>query len=150
MNFIEIKIAALIPTKGGCAVFIGTEQKVIHFFIDLQIGQSINDALSGNMPTRPMTHDLFCGTLNGFGGRMTKMVINNYKDDVFYSRIYWEMENEVLEKKVVEIDARPSDAMALAVRQKVPILISETVWEESENMKPLLNDLKNQSDPSRE
>ncbi len=146
MRLLEIEIAALIPTRAGCAVFLGNEKKVIHFFIDLHIGHTINDSLSGNDTERPMTHDLFSATLNGFGGKMTKMIIHDYRDDVFYSRVYWEMENEVMERKILEIDARPSDAMALAVRQNAPILISKKVWRDAENMKELLNDLNNQDE----
>lgn len=146
MNLLQIEIAALIPTKAGCAVFLGNKRKVIHFFIDLHIGQTINDAILGNDTERPMTHDLFSATLKGFGGKMLKMIIHDYRDDIFYARVYWEMENEVMERKLLEIDARPSDAMALAVRQNAPILISKKVWKEAENMKELLNDLKNQDE----
>lgn len=142
----EIKIAALIPTRAGCAVFLGAEDKVIHFFIDLHIGQSINTALAGETLARPLTHDLFSATLSGFGGRMTKMIINDCKNEIFFARVYWEMENETHERSVVEIDSRPSDALALAVRQKAPILIKAEVWDECEDMTSLLNDLQTQMD----
>ena len=104
----EIRIIALIPTRAGCAVFLGNDDKVIHFFIDLHIGHSINTAMAGESTHRPLTHDLFSATLKGVGARMTKMIINDCKNETFYSRVFWEMENEVLPSTIVHA-VLPSD-----------------------------------------
>lgn len=144
MNHLEINIVALIPTRAGCAVFLGKGKKVIHFFIDLHIGQAINMELAGDQSERPLTHDLFSRTMRGFGARMTHMIISDYRDEIYYAKIFWEMENEVKQKSIVEVDSRPSDALALAVRQKAKILMAESVWEASEDRSELLADLKAQ------
>jgi len=146
MRLQEINIIGLIPTRAGCAVFLGKEEKVIQFFIALPIGHAINSALADEKSERPLTHDLFSQTLKAFGSSMKRMVITDYKEEVYFAKIYWEMENELHAKKFVEIDARPSDAMALAVRYKAPIFISEEIWEASEDMSSLFFDLRNQAE----
>ena len=144
MKVKEIRIVALIPTRAGCAVFLGNTRKVIHFFIDLHIGASINDAIAGEAYERPLTHDLFSQSMSVFGATMKKMIINDLKDETYFALVYWEMENEVKQRKVVEIDSRPSDALALSVRQQAPIYINQEVWDRSENMHSLLKELQNQ------
>lgn len=146
MSVLEVQIVALIPTRAGCAIFLGTEHKLIHFFIDLHIGHSINSALSEKEFERPLTHDVFSDTLMGFGAEMMKMVIHDYENEVYYARMYWVLKGENKQKSIVEIDVRPSDAMALAVRQEAPILISKEVWENAEDMTDLFNELKNETD----
>jgi uncharacterized protein len=146
MSVIELSIRALIPTRAGCAVFLGHDDKVIHFFIELSIGQAINEYMAGETFPRPMTFDTVNALMTGFGARMTKVVINDYEDEVYYAKMYWMMENEIESKKIVELDTRPSDALALAVRQKAPLFIKEEVWDALEDMSPLLEDLKNQTE----
>ncbi len=143
---VELNIAALIPTRAGCAVFLGDGEKIIHFFIDLHIGQAINDQISGEDTVRPMTHDLFYQSLEALGARMTKMVIVDYEDEVYFARTYLEMENEVAHRKIIDIDSRPSDAMALAVRFGAPMYVKEEVWADLEDMTPLLESLKDQAE----
>lgn len=142
MNLLQINIKALIPTNSGCAVFLTDGVKIIHFFIDLQIGETINSELAGVKAERPLTHDLFCTTLSALGGSLTKVIINDREGDVFYAKTYWEMQNEVMVRKIVEVDSRPSDSLALAVRQKCPLYISKDVWEETEDVTSLLKQLE--------
>ena len=141
-----IRIVALIPTRAGCAVFLGDEDKIMQFFIDLQIGAAINAHLSNEPFERPFTHDLFSQSLDMFGVKMTKMIITDYQNDIYYARVHLEMKNALEERKSAVMDSRPSDALALAVRQGAPILIDENVWEEVEDMSQLLEDLKKQAD----
>lgn len=145
MTLKEIKITGLIPTRAGCAVFLGDKTKMIHFFIDLHIGHAINASMAGERSERPNTHDLHDQTMHAMGAKLTKMIINDYHEEVYYSRLYWQVENEVQHRKLIEIDARPSDAMALAVRQDAPILINQEVWDQAEDMTSLLTELREQS-----
>jgi len=79
--------------------------------------------LQGVQPPRPMTHDLLKSVIETMGGKIQRVVINDVKDGTFYALI--EVENK--EGKVVDFDARPSDAIALAVRGRSPIFVSEIV-----------------------
>ncbi|MBU0672904.1 MAG: bifunctional nuclease family protein [Candidatus Margulisbacteria bacterium] len=73
-------------------------------------------------PPRPMTHDLLKTFVEKLGGKMKRVVINDIKEGTFYATIEAEKD-----KKVFEIDSRPSDAIALAVRTQMPIFVSEVV-----------------------
>ncbi|MGB2559227.1 MAG: bifunctional nuclease family protein [Akkermansiaceae bacterium] len=142
MDHVKVEPVALMPTSAGCAVFLGDGQKVIVFYVEPAIGASINAVMSGVKPPRPLTHDLFSQMLDAFGAKVDKAVIVKVDGDVFYARLFITAENEIMERKVVEIDARPSDCLALAVRQDAPIYVREHVWDELRDMSEVLAELK--------
>jgi len=75
---------------------------------------------------RPVTHDLLKNVVEEVGGTVSHILINELRDQVFYARLFVDMNGEML-----EIDCRPSDAIAVAVRAKVPIFVEEMVMEEA-------------------
>ncbi len=75
---------------------------------------------------RPVTHDLLKNVIEELGGNVSHILINELRDQVFYARLFVDMSGEML-----EIDCRPSDAIAVAVRAKVPIFVNEMVMEEA-------------------
>jgi bifunctional DNase/RNase len=80
--------------------------------------------LQGTTAPRPLTHDLLKSVITELGGKMTHIMISDLVDDIFYARLVIDAEG-----RHVEVDSRPSDAIALAVRAKVPIYVSESVLE---------------------
>ncbi len=145
-DHVRVEPVALMPTSAGCAVFLGNGEKVIVFYIEPAIGASINAVMSGVKPPRPLTHDLFSQMLDAFGARVEKAVIVKVEGEVFYARLYVVAENEIMERKVIEIDARPSDCLALAVRQEAPVYVREHVWDELRDMSDVLAELKDKAD----
>lgn len=145
-NHVRVEPVALMPTSAGCAVFLGNGEKVIVFYIEPAIGASINAVMSGVNPPRPLTHDLFSQMLDAFGARVEKAVIVKVEGEVYYARLYVTAENEIMERKVIEIDARPSDCLALAVRQEAPVYVREHVWDELRDMSDVLAELKDKAD----
>ncbi|TVR20561.1 MAG: bifunctional nuclease family protein [Anaerolineaceae bacterium] len=85
---------------------------------------AITSELQDEIPARPMTHDLLKSTIYELGGTVVHVYINELRSDVYYARIVVEMDG-----RQVEIDSRSSDAIALAVRAKVPIFVAEAVLE---------------------
>lgn len=75
---------------------------------------------------RPVTHDLLKNVIVEVGGTVSHILINELRDQVFYARLFVDLDGEML-----EIDCRPSDAIAVAVRAKVPIFVEETVMDEA-------------------
>jgi uncharacterized protein len=96
-------------------------------FLPIWIGvfeaASIAMVLQGVTPPRPMTHDLMASLIAELGGNVTRVVINNVKEGTFFSQI--EIASEGGKKG--SVDARPSDAIALALRLNLPIFVSEAV-----------------------
>ena len=114
-------------------MFLGDGEKVIAIFVDNSVAAAITMFLHGVKKPRPLTHDLIANIFAGLGAKVQKVVVNDLKDDTFFARLYLLQENE-LGRNVVEVDARPSDSIAIALQQKCPIYIARSVWEKAEDM----------------
>ncbi len=82
--------------------------------------------LQGLTPERPLTHDLFAATLEELGVRVDRVVISTLAEETYHARLYLEVDG-----RTVEVDSRPSDALALAVRSGVRIYAAEAVLEQA-------------------
>jgi bifunctional DNase/RNase len=137
-----------MPTANGCAVFLGNNDKTFVIYVDHSVGNAIQMTLNGVKKDRPLTHDLIGSVLLGLGAQLEHIVINDSREGTFFARILLRMENE-LGKKIIEIDARPSDSIVLALQQKRPIYVARTVFDQVEDMSEILERvLKQQADPS--
>ncbi len=134
---VKVAIKGVMPTSNGCALFLGPEEKTFIIYVDPQIGNTISMIINGVQRERPMTHDLIAHIFKGFSVELQRIVINDVVDRTFYARIILKMENE-LGSKIVEIDSRPSDAIALALHEERPIFCSQKVLEAEEDMSELL------------
>jgi hypothetical protein len=99
------------------------EMNFLPIWIGVFEAAAIAMELQGVQPPRPMTHDLLKNTIENLGGKMKRAVINDIKDGTFYALI----EIETKDGKILNLDARPSDAIALAVRNRAPVFVSEVV-----------------------
>jgi hypothetical protein len=82
--------------------------------------------LQGLVPERPLTHDLFAATLEELGVRIDRVVISTLAEETFHARLHLDSGG-----RLVEVDSRPSDALALAVRSGVRIFASEAVLDQA-------------------
>jgi uncharacterized protein len=82
--------------------------------------------LQGLTPERPLTHDLFASALEAIDARVTRVVISDLADETFHARLFLERDG-----KVGAVDARPSDALALAVRVGAPIFAAPSVLDQA-------------------
>jgi uncharacterized protein len=135
---IRVEVKAVLPTSGGCAVFLGNEKKIFVIYIDHSVGAAITMAMRQVPRERPQSHDLMASMLLAFGGRVDRVVINDFASGVFYARLILVAENELFERKVVEIDARPSDCIALASVVNAPLYVTRQLMEEMEDMTDML------------
>jgi bifunctional DNase/RNase len=139
---IPVQIRALIPTNAGTAVFLGNDEKVFTIYIDQAIGAAISLYLNSVEKERPLTHDLLANVLTSLGAKVERVVINDFRNGIYFGRLIITAENELQQRKIIEIDARSSDCMAMAALQKSPIYVNGAVWEEVEDMTPLLERLQ--------
>ncbi|MFN8451793.1 MAG: bifunctional nuclease family protein [Anaerolineae bacterium] len=97
-------------------------------YLPIWIGPCEADAITVELqempPQRPLTHDLLKSMIRELGGNVVHILINDLRHDVYYARIVIDIGG-----KQIEVDSRPSDAIALAVRTKVPIFVAESVME---------------------
>jgi bifunctional DNase/RNase len=141
-SVVEVEVKAVLPTSGGCAVFLGDDEKVFVIYVDQAVGAAITMFMHHTPKPRPQTHDLFADVLTALGAHVERVVINDYNESVYYARLIIIASNELEQKKIVEIDARPSDSIALAIQQRAPIYISEHVWAQVEDMSDVLRKME--------
>ncbi len=141
----EATIKGVTQTQIGCAVFLGFADKTIIIYVDQIIGTAISKAISGERTERPLTHDLMEIIFDGLGVSLQRVVINDVSDNTFYARIVLQMENE-LGTKIVEIDARPSDSMVLAIQAKKPIFVARKVIDSVDDYTELLERFRKQQE----
>lgn len=102
------------------------EERYLPIWIGAFEAEAITLELQDMLRERPLTHDLLKSTIIEMGGSVKHIYINNLSKDVFYARI-----NIDVNGKVIDVDARPSDAIALAVRLKAPIFVDEDVMKKA-------------------
>ena len=142
---IRVELKGLAATPAGVGLFLGNGEKIIAIFVDQHVGGAITLYMQGTETPRPLTHELLGSILEGLGVRLAKVLINELRDDTFYARMVLVQESE-LGKKIVEIDARSSDAIAMALRQKSPIWVHASVWQAAEDMTWALDKLREDED----
>jgi uncharacterized protein len=100
--------------------------RIVPIFVGLSEAISIHHALSGELSPRPMTHDLFISVLESLEASINKVLIDDLDGGIYYARLSIKRDSGES-----EIDARPSDCLALAIRAKAPIEVQEKVISES-------------------
>jgi bifunctional DNase/RNase len=80
--------------------------------------------------------------LRALGAKIDRVVVNDLKDGTYFARLVLSAENETQQKKIIEIDAWPSDCTAMATQQSAPIFVSLDVWDEVDDMTEVLRKMQ--------
>ena len=128
MKMIEMKVEGIgIDQKNNPLILLRDSARSI--FIPIWIGLSeavsIQMELDDRQPPRPMTHDLIAGILHDMNVRLVKVTVNDVEDMIFFASLHLQFGED--ENNIQQLDARPSDAIALALRAQCGIFVSETV-----------------------
>jgi len=131
MKNVELNISALNASTSSAGNFVMVLQEInstrrLPIIIGLQEAQAIAVALEQMHPVRPLTHDLFLNTITLLKANLEHVKICGIKDGTYISVIVIKDINQ----NIIEIDSRTSDAIALAIRQKCPIFISDYLLSE--------------------
>jgi hypothetical protein len=127
-DLISIEIKKIALSAQVCAVVLGNDEKEFTVYIDPTIGIVIKMFMEEVEKPRPLTHDLIGSILTGLGVTVMRVVINDIQDNTYFARLFLKEENE-LGKKIVEIDSRPSDSLAIAKMKKSPIFVTRKVFD---------------------
>jgi uncharacterized protein len=123
---IEVELFQVIITEGSQTQVIVLREKGGDRFFPIFIGyneaMAIDRKLKDIHVMRPLTHDLLHNIIEGMGGTLARIVVNDLRDDTYYAQLEIHRGEEI-----VQVDSRPSDAIALAVRTPVPIFVEEHV-----------------------
>jgi uncharacterized protein len=127
-GYVEMRAMGVIPTGQGNAALLTNEDQSV--FLPIFIGEteavSIQGRLDGRPPARPLTHDLLDSVLKEVGAQLVKVHVRDLRDGIFLGAVYVRHQG-----RVIEIDARPSDAIALAIGAKVPIYVNQKVLDQA-------------------
>jgi bifunctional DNase/RNase len=139
---VPVEIRTVLPFNAGRAVFIGNDEKVFVIYVDESVGAAITMFINDTPKERPLTHDLIGHLMAALGAKVERVIINDLKSETYFARLIVSAENELFEKKIVELDGRPSDCIALAIQQKAPIYVSKDVWDEVEDRSDVLRQIE--------
>ena len=118
MSLMNYQRVVILKEKGG--------ERSLPIWIGPAEADSIALKLQDVQVPRPMTHDLLRSAIEALGTAVNSIVVNDLQNDTFYARILL-----IVDGRDMEIDSRPSDAIALAVRVEVPIYADESVLEKA-------------------
>jgi uncharacterized protein len=136
-DVVPVEIRGIVPANSGCAIFLGNTEKVFVIQVEHNMGAVIGMFLRDTPKERPLTHDLMINVFKGFGISVERVVITELKNSTYFARLILQMKNE-LGRKLVEIDARPSDCIAIATSQKRPIFVTTSLFQQVEDMTEVL------------
>lgn len=126
-DYLKVEIGGLVRDNRENPIILlkgADEDEVLPIWIGHAEALSIELQLQGKSFDRPLTHDLLKTAVESLGASVVKVAVTELKDNTFFAKIYLQRDNEVF-----SIDARPSDSIALAIRTKAPIYVSQSVFE---------------------
>ncbi|MFN5805166.1 MAG: bifunctional nuclease family protein [Opitutia bacterium] len=141
---VPVQAIEVVPVQTGTAVFLVTPLKTIVIQVDPAVGEALQASLAGRLSERPLSHDLMLHLLLGLDAGVSHVAIMAVKDGVFFARILVAQDGPVA-RKIAEVDARPSDALVLAVKAKRPVFIARPVLDACEDMSSQLAKLRKQA-----
>ena len=140
-GLIEIALKGIEASPMEYVLFLGNDKKTFAVFVGPDVGATILMYHQKITRPRPLTHDLVKNIFMGLGAKVDKIIINDLKDNTFFARIFIKEEND-LGKNIVEVDARPSDSIALAIRFGAKMFVSKGVLDRVEDVTKFLKEKK--------
>jgi bifunctional DNase/RNase len=124
----QVPTEGFVPVKvrmNGTTVFLSDECYTVFFDITDDQAYSVARGMEGTIGVRPLTHDILKDIFDNFGIEITNVMIDRYANDIYYATIYMRQDNNLL-----ELDARPSDSIAMSVRTGVPVYFRKSILQE--------------------
>lgn len=128
MELVQLSFDKIVQTRSYTMVVLGTPEKRFAIYVDPNVGRLLQTYLMGAERPRPLTHDLMDVILRGLDVRIKQVVINDFKDTVYFARLFLEQYVGSI-RHIIEVDARPSDCITLALMENVPLYCTRDVLE---------------------
>lgn len=129
-ELIQLSFDKIMQTRTYTVVVLSSSEKRFAIYTDPSIGRTLQLYLTGAEKQRPLTHDLMSMIFKGFDVQIKQVVITDLQDTIYYARLFLEMTKDNL-THIVEIDARPSDCIALALMNNAPVYCTKEVLEKT-------------------
>lgn len=140
-QLLKAEILDICPSPYGYAVFLRSGGKIFVIYVDRARGMALQSAFAGYKAERPLTFEFVAQMLEALECSVKSAVIYHVDDGTFFTHMNVEMKNE-LGSKIVEVDGRPSDTLALALRTNAPIFVARNVLDDVADMSEAFKKIK--------
>jgi len=149
-SVIEVNVGGLAfdeKTKSHVVILRETNgNRVLPIWIGPAEASAIAMEIAGKRFQRPLTHDLMATIVKGLKAKVSKIIISDLRDNTFFAKIVLEREKD---NEIVNVDARPSDSIALALKTQSPIYLSETLLESTKDVSLFKKEEKEKTEEER-
>jgi uncharacterized protein len=127
-GYVDAHVLKVVATNEGAAVLLldETTHAVLPIFVGGTEATSIDLRMRKVPSQRPLTHDLLDAVLDRLHGKLVKVQIDDLRDGIYYGSVFLR-----IDRRIIKLDARPSDALALAIGNQVPIYVASRVFAEA-------------------
>lgn len=129
-QLIQLSFDKIMQTRSYTVIILGSNEKRFAIYTEPTVGQNIQMFLTEVQKIRPQTHDLIDLIFEGLDVRVKQVVINDVQDTVYFARLFLEQDYGEL-RHIIEIDARPSDSIILALMNNAPVYCTKEVLDKT-------------------
>ncbi|MBF5059686.1 bifunctional nuclease family protein [Candidatus Neptunochlamydia vexilliferae] len=129
-ELIPVQFNKILQSQNYTVFILGTEEKQFAIYTSPHVGQNLQIHLAGQMKPRPYTYDLINALFSGLNINLLQVVITDVQDTLYFARLFVEQETDGV-RNILEIDARPSDCLTLALENEIPIYCTKEVFEKT-------------------
>ena len=129
-QLIQLSFDKIMQTRAYTVIILGANNKRFAIYMEPSVGRNIQMFLTGIERPRPITHDLIDILLEGLEVRIKQVVINDVQDTTYFARLFLEQDLGDI-RHIIEIDARPSDCITLALMNNVPVYCTKEVLDKT-------------------
>ncbi len=130
IELVPITFNKIMQSRSYTVIILGTEQKKFAIYTDPSVGKNIQTYLTQEHKPRPYTHDLINAIFRGLDIKPLQIVITDIEDTIYFARLY--LEQTIGDQKtILEIDARPSDCVTLALLHNIPVFCRKEIFEKA-------------------
>lgn len=127
---IALTFNKILQSRSYTVIILAAESKRFAIYTEASVGKLLQMHLTESEKIRPMTHDLIQLILKGLDAKILKVVLSDIKENVYFAKLYL-IQQSADETKILEIDARPSDAITLAILSQAPLYCTSEVLEKT-------------------
>lgn len=129
-ELIPLTFDKIMQTRSYTVVVLGSQNKKFAIYTEPYVGQVLQTYLTGQEHLRPLTHDLIELIFRGLDVTVKQVVINDVQDTVYFARLFLEQKMNGI-NHIIEIDARPSDCITLALMNNAPVFCTKELLEKT-------------------
>lgn len=129
-ELVQIRFHKIMQTRAYTVVILGTDEKQFAIYTEAAVGHTLQLALTNAHKPRPLTHDMINSIFRGLNVRVKQVVINDMQDTVYFARLYLEQSEGEL-RHILEVDARPSDCITIAMLHQCPVYCTREVLDKA-------------------